>query len=142
MKILLIEDDPELARQVSIRLGEAKHELSWCDNGADGLRIISQNFFDIIVVDVGLCDMDGFQLVERLRASGSRVPVLFLTARDSVTDRVHGLTVGGDDYLTKPFAIEELLARLEALHRRASQPAPVAQWQSKCRAAAARMDSA
>lgn len=85
------------------------------------MRYARESAAEVIVLDVGLPDMDGFKLVEELRAAGHREPVLFLTARASVTDRVRGLTAGGDDYLTKPFATEELLARVEALHRRASQ---------------------
>jgi DNA-binding response OmpR family regulator len=119
MKVLLIEDDPELARQVMIHLHAASHEGIWCETGGDGLRKLGTEQYNVIVLDVGLPDIDGFQIVERLRAVGSRVPVLFLTARDSVTDRVRGLSAGGDDYLTKPFAVEELMARLDALNRRA-----------------------
>lgn len=133
MKILLVEDDPELARQASIWLPEAGHELRWCERGADAVHLTASEWHDVVLLDVGLPDMDGFQVVEKLRSAGNRVPVLFLTARDSVTDRVRGLTVGGDDYLTKPFAVEELLARIDALHRRAALkaapgPQKVGKW--------------
>lgn len=121
MKVLLVEDDPELARQLSIWLAEAGHDLHWCERGVDALQMVAGDRFDVIILDVGLPDMDGFQVVEWLRGGGHRMPVLFLTARDSVVDRVRGLTAGGDDYLTKPFAIEELLARLDALYRRSIQ---------------------
>jgi DNA-binding response OmpR family regulator len=121
MNILLIEDDPELARQVGASLTAAGHTHHWCDRAGDALRLADKSSSDLIILDVGLPDMSGFQLVEKLRAAGHREPVLFLTARASVTDRVRGLTAGGDDYLTKPFAAEEMLARVEALYRRASQ---------------------
>ena len=121
MRILLVEDDPELARQITARLQRADHACDWRERGGDALQAAAREAYDAIVLDVGLPDIDGFAVVQELRGGGSRVPVLFLTARDTVTDRVHGLESGGDDYLTKPFAMEELLARLDALHRRASQ---------------------
>jgi DNA-binding response OmpR family regulator len=121
MNILLVEDDPELARQVGSWLAGAGHAHHLCDRAGDALRFAEKGTSDLMILDVGLPDMDGFQLVEKLRAAGHREPVLFLTARASVTDRVRGLTAGGDDYLTKPFAAEEMLARVEALHRRATQ---------------------
>lgn len=121
MRILLVEDDPELARQVMTRLRRADHACDWCERGSEAVRAAGGEAYDAIILDVGLPDMDGFAVVKALRDGGSRVPVLFLTARDTVTDRVRGLKSGGDDYLTKPFAMEELLARLDALHRRASQ---------------------
>jgi len=133
MKILLVEDDPELARQVDSLMEAAGHACHGCSRGMDGLRSLADREFDLLVLDAGLPDMDGFDLVARIRAAGHRQPVLFLTARDSVTDRVRGLGAGGDDYLTKPFAAEELLARVEALHRRASKlsaPSPknIGRW--------------
>jgi DNA-binding response OmpR family regulator len=121
MNILLVEDDPELARQVGSWLAGAGHAHHLCDRAGDALRFAEKGTSDLMILDVGLPDMDGFQLVEKLRAAGHREPVLFLTARASVTDRVRGLTAGGDDYLPKPFAAEEMLARVEALHRRATQ---------------------
>lgn len=125
MKVLLTEDDPELARQITGQLGREGHECVWCATGTAALEAGRTGEFDVIVLDVGLPDMEGFDVVRELRAANIRVPVLFLTARGAITDRVRGLKAGGDDYLTKPFAIEELLARLEALHRRAAEnPAP------------------
>jgi DNA-binding response OmpR family regulator len=123
MNILFVEDDPELARQVGASLKAAGHTHHLCECAGDALRHLEANSCDLMILDVGLPDMDGLQLVERLRAAGHLQPVLFLTARASVTDRVRGLAAGGDDYLTKPFAAEEMLARVEALHRRASQSA-------------------
>lgn len=121
MNLLLVEDDTELARQTGRWLHDAGHTSTHSDCGAVALRLLAQEPFDAVILDVGLPDMDGYTVVEQMRARGFGLPVLFLTARDNVTDRVRGLRAGGDDYLTKPFAMEELLARLEALHRRSSQ---------------------
>jgi two-component system, OmpR family, response regulator len=121
MNVALIEDDPELARQVEHSLRKAGHFVVHHAMAGTFLEDIGSEAWDLMVLDVGLPDLDGFELIERIRASGHRQPVLFLTARDSVMDRVQGLTKGGDDYLTKPFAAEELLARVEALHRRAGR---------------------
>lgn len=124
MKILLAEDDPELARQITSRLNAAGHAVEWLGLGREALAAAARTDYDAVILDVGLPDIDGFKVVKELREGGRHLPVLFLTARDSVTDRVHGLELGGDDYLTKPFAVEELLARLDALHRRASASPP------------------
>ncbi len=118
MHLLLVEDDSELARQTSLWLNEAGHTCTWKEKGNAALTVLSTEAFDAMILDVGLPDMDGFTVVEEMRKRGFGLPVLFLTARDNVTDRVRGLKAGGDDYVTKPFAMEELLARLEALQRR------------------------
>lgn len=121
MKILFAEDDPELARQTTGWLREAGYDTVWCAAGPEALKHSMNTAFDVVIMDVGLPGgINGFEIVERMRGNAIRTPVLFLTARDSVTDRVHGLKTGGDDYLTKPFAHPELLARVEALHRRAT----------------------
>ena len=124
MHILLVEDDPELARQTSLWLREAGHSCAWREKGGAALVALGTENFDAVILDVGLPDMDGFTVVEQMRVRGFTLPVLFLTARDNVTDRVRGLKAGGDDYVTKPFAVEELMARLEALQRRASSSVP------------------
>ena len=124
MNVLLAEDDPELARQIMAWLTEAHHTVVWYERGQPALNDALKGGFQVFILDVGLPDIDGFAVVEKLRGAGGSLPVLFLTARDSVTDRVLGLKVGGDDYLTKPFAVEELLARIEALHRRAATSRP------------------
>lgn len=128
MHLLLVEDDAELARQTTLWLHEAGHSCTWRDRGGAALIALGTESFDAVVLDVGLPDTDGYTVVEQLRARGFGLPVLFLTARGDVTDRVRGLKAGGDDYVTKPFAVEELLARLEALLRRSSSshssPAP------------------
>lgn len=123
MRVILVEDDAELSRQVALRLREAGHACEVCARGEAALRRLGAADFDAMILDVGLPDMDGFAVVERVRAEKRALPVIFLTARDAVTDRVRGLRAGGDDYVTKPFAVEELLARLEVLQRR-SQPGP------------------
>lgn len=120
MRVLLVEDDAELSRQISLWLGEAGHACVVCPRGGQVIRMLHESPFDAMILDVGLPDMDGFAVVERVRAEGMRLPVIFLTARDDVTDRVRGLKAGGDDYVTKPFAVEELLARLEVLQRRST----------------------
>ncbi len=120
MKILIAEDDPELARQAVSWLRAAGHHPHWTANGREALELGHDTGLDVIVLDIGLPEMDGFQIIERLRGDAVRTPVLCLTARDGVMDRVHGLKVGADDYLTKPFAEPELIARIEALHRRAT----------------------
>ena len=121
MKLLLAEDDPELARQVLEWMTKAGHEVEWIEHGGEALKAALAKAYDVVILDVNLPGENGFQIVEQMRAVEETVPVLFLTARDSVTDRVRGLSAGGDDYLTKPFAMAELSARLEALHRRSQQ---------------------
>ncbi len=124
MRILLVEDDAELARQTELWLRDAGHVCVWRDHSAAALTALAAESFDAVILDVGLPDMDGFTVVQQMRARGFGLPVLFLTARDDVTDRVRGLKAGGDDYVTKPFAVEELLARLEALQRRTASTLP------------------
>ncbi|MEZ5387449.1 MAG: response regulator transcription factor [Prosthecobacter sp.] len=118
MHLLLVEDDAELARQIDIWLRKAGHTCLWRERGSTALKTLESEAFDGVILDVGLPDMDGFTVVEKMRARSLGLPVLFLTARDNVTDRVRGLRAGGDDYVTKPFAMEEVLARLDALQRR------------------------
>ena len=123
MTILLAEDDPELARQVTAWLRNAGHVVTCHADGGEALRSALVQAYDSVILDVNLPGADGFEIVKKMREQSEMVPVLFLTARDSVTDRVRGLAAGGDDYLTKPFAMEELMARLDALHRRSQQAA-------------------
>lgn len=118
MHLLLVEDDAELARQTSLWLREAGHTTTLCKRGSEVMKALTHEAFEAVILDVGLPDMDGFAIVEEMRDRGFGLPVLFLTARNDVTDRVRGLKAGGDDYVTKPFAMEELLARLEVLQRR------------------------
>jgi DNA-binding response OmpR family regulator len=122
MKLLLVEDDPELGRQMQNWMREGGHHLHWQVTCKGALTWLAGNSCDAAIIDVGLPDGDGFNLVSNLRSKGWMVPLIFLTAHASVQDRVRGLAVGGDDYLTKPFAAEELLARLQALYRRVQRP--------------------
>lgn len=121
MRILVVEDDPKIASFVVRGLKQAGYACDHAEEGDTGLALGESTAYDAAIVDVMLPRLDGLSLVRRWRAKGSRVPVLFLSARSSVEDRVKGLQSGGDDYLTKPFAFSELLARVQALIRRASQ---------------------
>ena len=120
MKILVIEDDPDTAAYVSKGLRESGYEVDLAGDGKDGLLLAAGGGYDAIVVDRMLPGLDGLGLVETLRKTGIETRVLFLSALADVNDRVKGLRAGGDDYLTKPFAFTELLARIEALLRRPS----------------------
>jgi len=119
MKVLLIEDSARLQMSVGRALRKAGYALDVSDNGEEGLWRAEANDYDVIVLDIMLPKLDGLSLLQRLRQKGKSTHVLLLTARDTVEDRVQGLQLGADDYLVKPFALEELLARVEALCRRA-----------------------
>jgi two-component system OmpR family response regulator len=119
VKLLLVEDNERVARFVVKGLSEAGHTVDHADNGRDGLYHAVSASYDAIVMDRMLPGgIDGLSIVETLRGGGNRVPILILSALDGVDDRIRGLRAGGDDYLTKPFAFGELLARLDALLRR------------------------
>ena len=119
MRVLYIEDSVVLLRNVRRALRHAGFAVDTAADGAEGLALAEANEYDAIVLDVMLPQLDGLALLRRLRAAGRTTHVLLLTARDTVADRVEGLRQGADDYLVKPFALEELLARVEALCRRA-----------------------
>jgi len=118
MQILIVEDDQRLARQLKKGLDEQGHVVTLAYDGLAGLEAARQERFDVLVLDVMLPQLDGFQVVRRLRSAGSKSPILMLTAKDAAEDIVAGLDAGADDYLTKPFALKVLLARLRALARR------------------------
>lgn len=118
MHLLIVEDDPRLGPLLVRMLAEDRHVVELAVTGRDGLDLAVLEGLDAIVLDVGLPDISGFEVARRVRAKRSSVPILMLTARDSVRDRVDGLDAGADDYLVKPFAFEELAARLRALGRR------------------------
>jgi len=120
-KVLLIEDDQETADEIRAELGEQGFEVDWTANGIEGLDKARAGGADVMIVDRMLPGMDGLTVVEAIRQDGIRTPVLVLSALSAVDDRVRGLRAGGDDYLTKPFATPELIARLEALLRRPAE---------------------
>ncbi|MEP7015683.1 MAG: heavy metal response regulator transcription factor [Verrucomicrobiota bacterium] len=123
MRILVIEDETKSAAFLAKGLREAGFDVDLAQDGETGLDLARANKFDLLIVDVMLPSKDGWQVVAELRDDGMRAPILFLTARDSVRDRVKGLELGADDYLVKPFAFSELLARVRTLLRRApAQP--------------------
>jgi two-component system response regulator MprA len=121
MHLLVVEDDPRLGRLLQRLLTEERHLVELTASGAEALEIAEAgDGIDAMVLDIGLPDIPGTTVARQLRARGSNLPILMLTARDAVEDRVEGLDAGADDYLVKPFAYEELSARLRALGRRAS----------------------
>ncbi|HSU54539.1 MAG TPA: response regulator transcription factor [Candidatus Dormibacteraeota bacterium] len=121
MRILVVEDDSKIASFVVNGLKQSGFAVDRCSDGEDGLIRAQTVAYDAAVVDVMLPKLDGLKLVQSLRTDGRKTPVLLLSAKASVEDRVRGLQAGGDDYLTKPFAFSELLARVQALIRRSSQ---------------------
>jgi len=118
MRLLLIEDSVDLARALSRALSEAGYAVDVATTGDDGLFHMTQSTYDAVVLDVMLPGLDGWSVLERARTQGLRTPVVMLTARDGLADRVRGLDLGADDYLTKPFATSELVSRLRAVIRR------------------------
>ena len=118
MKILIVEDEKRLAQALSQIMKEAKYQTNIAYDGADGLELALYGSYDVIVLDVMLPKKDGFSIVKELRASKINTPVIMLTAKDEVGDKITGLDKGADDYMTKPFVPEELLARIRALSRR------------------------
>ncbi|MFG6447686.1 response regulator transcription factor [Roseateles sp. BYS180W] len=126
MKVLLVEDDPTLREQLQRLLQSAGYAVLACDNGLSAWQLGDSEGCDAVVLDLGLPQLDGLSVLQRWRAAGLHMPVLILTARDRWHDKVTGIDAGADDYLTKPFHQEELLARLRALIRRAhGQTSPV-----------------
>lgn len=119
MRILLVEDSPRLQRTLGTALRNTGYAVDVCGDGDQGLWLASSNPYDAIVLDIMLPRRDGLSVLTELRSRGRSTHVLLLTARDTISDRVQGLRAGADDYLVKPFALEELLARVEALCRRA-----------------------
>ena len=119
VRVLVVDDEVNIAELISMALRYEGWDISTAHTGNKAVRQAKECLPDAIVLDVMLPDIDGFEVLRRIRASQPDVPVLFLTARDAVEDRVAGLTAGGDDYVTKPFSIEELVARLRGLMRRA-----------------------
>lgn len=122
MRILLIEDDETLNETLKYHLEREGYDVDSCINGEDGLYLACQNTADLILLDRMLPGISGTELLKRLRAGGHSTPVLMLTALGTLEDRVEGLDLGADDYLVKPFAVEELMARIRSLSRRSAHP--------------------
>ena len=123
-RLLVVDDDPHLAELLVTTLRFAGFEVASAGSGAAALRSVAEFQPAIVILDVMLPDIDGFAVIRRLRQNGHRFPVLFLTARTGTEDKIAGLTLGGDDYVTKPFSIGEVIARLEALLRRSQDAEP------------------
>jgi len=120
MRILIVEDEPALQQQIRSELEKLSYTVDATGDGKEAYYLASEYLFDAAIVDLGLPGLSGLDVIARLRSEGSQLPILILTARASWQDKVSGLETGGDDYLTKPFQMEELSARLKALLRRAS----------------------
>lgn len=120
MKILIVEDEIRMAQALCEILRLEKYEVDHCDNGFDGLRAINSGIYDAVILDVMLPHKNGFEVIREARRDGIKTPVLMLTAKSELDDKVKGLDYGADDYLTKPFMTKELLARIRALLRRNS----------------------
>ena len=117
-QVLVVDDEPFLREAVAASLRFLGFEVSTAQTARETLRVIRERRFDLVVLDVMLPDFDGFEVTRRLRRDGIGVPVIFLTARDAPQDTITGLTIGGDDYITKPFGLEELAARIRTVLRR------------------------
>jgi two-component system OmpR family response regulator len=126
-RLLVVDDEPNILELLATSLRFAGFEVTTASNGREALAASRSYRPDLVVLDVMMPDMDGFAVVRRMRGEGSTAPVLFLTARDATEDKVTGLTVGGDDYVTKPFSLEEIVARIRAVLRRTSATGPAAQ---------------
>lgn len=120
-RVLIVDDEPNIRDLLSTSLRFAGFEIQTAANGSQAVEAVMESEPDIILLDVMLPDMNGFSVTKKLRASGIQAPILFLTARDETEDKITGLTVGGDDYLTKPFSLDEVVARIQAILRRTKQ---------------------
>src|SRR5580765_8558821 len=123
-RVLVVDDETNITELVAMALRYVGFEVATAASGREALAAVPGFRPDLVVLDVMLPDLDGFEVCRRLRADGVRVPVLFLTARDGTEEKVRGLTLGGDDYVTKPFSLEEVVARVRAILRRANGEAP------------------
>ncbi len=120
MKVILVEDETNLARSIKYLLNSENIEVDVADDGMIGYRLIKDNLYDVIILDIMLPSMDGYSILKRIREEGNKTPVMFLTAKNTTLDKVNGLNLGADDYLAKPFNNEELVARIKALNRRSN----------------------
>ncbi|MBC7373464.1 MAG: response regulator transcription factor [Frankiales bacterium] len=121
-RLLIVDDEPNIVELLSVSLRFAGFEVATATNGVDALNIARGFGPDLLVLDVMLPGLDGFEVARALRSTGDQTPVLFLTAKDATEDRIQGLTLGGDDYVTKPFSLEEVIARIRAVLRRTAGP--------------------
>ena len=117
-RVLVVDDEENITFLLDSALRHFGHDVRVAADGREALRQVAQFAPDVVLLDVMLPDLDGFEIVRRMRREGANVPVLFLTARDGVEDKVRGLTLGGDDYVTKPFSLEEVMARIQVILRR------------------------
>jgi two-component system response regulator MprA len=124
MKVLIVDDEPGVRSALQRALALERHDVALAEDGQQALDLLAESAVDAIVLDVAMPRVNGLEVCRRLRAAGDRTPVLMLTARDAIDDRVDGLDAGADDYLVKPFALRELLARLRALLRRLEPEGP------------------
>ena len=120
-RLVVVDDEPNIRELLSASLRFAGFDVMTADSGLEAVRAVERHRPDLLVLDVMMPGMDGFEVVRRLRSAGRTMPVLFLTARDATEDKITGLTLGGDDYVTKPFSLEELLARIRAVLRRSRE---------------------
>lgn len=120
MKVILVEDEKNLARSIKYLLNSENIEVDVADDGLIGYRLIKDNLYDVIILDIMLPSMDGYSILKKIREEGNKTPVMFLTAKNTTLDKVNGLNLGADDYLAKPFNNEELVARIKALNRRSN----------------------
>ena len=121
LKVLVVDDEPNIRDLLSASLRFAGHQVATAANGTDAINMITDTKPDIVLLDVMLPDISGFGVPKKIRGMGIEVPILFLTARDDTEDKITGLTVGGDDYVTKPFSLDEIMARISAIMRRTSK---------------------
>ena len=121
-QILLVEDDPDIVQLLALHVTEPGYHLSTCGNGAKAVEDIAVNHYDLIILDIMLPDLDGLEVCKRIRQKKIMTPVIMLTSRAEEIDKVLALELGADDYITKPFSIRELLARMKAIFRRIEQP--------------------
>ena len=122
MRVLVADDEPAVRTSLGRALGLKGYQVSLAENGREALDLVGEGAVEAVVLDVMMPRLDGLEVCRRMRSAGDRTPILMLTARDAVDDRVSGLDAGADDYLVKPFALDELLARLRAITRRGAEP--------------------
>ena len=120
MRLLIVEDDVLVGQAILKRFTKEHYTVEWVKNGAEALQALNDNDFSIVLLDIGLPELSGFEVLVRTREAGVTTPVIILTARDAISDRIKGLDCGADDYLAKPFDMDELLARCRALVRRSA----------------------